>query len=586
MKNTNHNSAKDTDTNRITINRRKFVEWCSVLGLGSTLFPGTLAHAAQDAQSITTEMVRSAARIAGIKFPQEYYDRFARMLSSENGMMSNYKAMQELDIKNSEMPAINFKPVPAWMNIPRGEGSFQRSSVSVSMPDSDEEIAFLPVTHLSRLIESRQITSTDLTKLYLSRLKKYDPALFCVVSLTEDLALQQAKKADAEIATGVYKGPLHGIPYGIKDLFSVKGYRTTWGASPYKDRFFDVNASVFEILSEAGAVLVAKLSTGALASGADWFRGTTRNPWNPKLNAYGSSAGPASATSGGLVGFAVGTETAGSITSPASACGLSGMRPTYGRISRYGCMALSWTLDKVGPLCRSAEDCAIVFNTISGPDGKDNTVYDVPFNWDGSIDLARLRIGYWPNIVEQEDPVEEDHEVTGRRLELSRHYEGEAVKIFRSLGAEVVPFEMPEMQADLFGILFNVESAAALDELTRSGNLDIMSDPPESSGYPSSLRFGRLIPAVEYLQANRIRSRVIEEFNTALKDFDLIIGSSVYLTNITGHPEISVPHGFYDEGMPGTLRLTGTLFGDDVMLKVAHAFQSKTGHHRRHPSMA
>ena len=580
------NSIESENRERAAMNRRRFVGCCSAFGLGSTLLPGALVNAAQDAEEITPEIVRSAAIVAGLEFSQEFYERFAKMLNRDNSLVSDYKAMRTLNIKNSDAPAIDFNPVPAGMRLPNEHRPFRRSMISVSKPDSDEELAFLSVTHLSKLIESRQVTSTALTKLYLARLKKYDPALICVVSLTEDLALRQAQQADDEIAAGKYKGALHGIPYGIKDLFAVKGYTTTWGASPYKDRIIDVNSSVFEKLTEAGAVLVAKLSSGALASGADWFRGTTRNPWNPELNSYGSSAGPASATAGGLVAFAIGTETAGSITSPASACGLSGMRPTYGRISRYGCMALCWTLDKVGPLCRSAEDCAIVFNALYGPDGKDTMIIDVPFNWDGSTDLTGLKIGYWPHIFEQEDPVKGDHDVPAERLEVTRQLERRAIEIFRSRGAEVMPFEMPEMPFELYRILFNVESAAALDDLMRSGRVDMMSAEPESSGYPSSLRLGRLIPAVEYIQANRVRAKVIEEYNSALGDLDLIIGSHVYVTNITGHPEISIPSGFYAEGLPSTLRLTGKLFGETEMLKAAHTFQSRTDHHLRHPSMA
>jgi Asp-tRNA(Asn)/Glu-tRNA(Gln) amidotransferase A subunit family amidase len=557
------------------MDRRRFIHYFASLGLGSTLMPGALACAAEGHARITTSMVESAAKISGLTFSTAEVERITAGLNEEGGFVSQYQKIRNKSLENDVPPAFLFNPLPKGFDVTEQQQGFSISSVSVSMPDTDAELAYLPVTHLAKLVETRQVTSTELAKLYLARLREYDPVLMCVVTLTEDLALKQAERADQEISAGDYKGPLHGIPYGLKDLFAVRGYRTTWGASPYKHQEIDADAAVFRRLTKAGAVLIAKLATGALASGADWFRGTTRNPWNPKLNSYGSSAGPASATAAGLVGFSVGTETAGSIVSPAAACGLSGLRPSFGRISRYGCMALSWTMDKVGPLCRSAEDCAIVFNALAGKDDKDHSVRELPFNWDGSTDLSGLRLGLWNRFVEREDPVDEDHELS----------DDEAVDLMRSLGAEIVEVAIPEFDTQIFSVLFSVESGAAFDDLMRSGRADTMRQPPENSGYPDSLRQARFIPAVEYLQANRLRTKMIEDFNEALSDVDLLIGSDIYLTNLTGHPEISVPHGFYPEGLPTTLRLTGNLFGETEILKVAHAFQSKTEYHLRHPSL-
>jgi len=576
---------KENSNINIEVNRRRFMGYFAVMGLGATILPEALTCTARDRLVITSEMVASAARIAGIQFSREALEKIADDLSRERGFVGQYERMRKAKLGNGVSPSIVFNPVPPGFQIPTIQDSISFSKVSVTMPKTDEEVVFLPITHLAELLKTRQVTVTDLTKLYIARLKKYNPLLFCVVTLTEDLALKQAKQADEEISAGHYRGPLHGIPYGLKDLFSVKGYRTTWGASPFKNQELDADATVYTKLTEAGAVLVAKLASGALASGADWFGGTTRNPWNPKLNAYGSSCGPASAAAAGLVGFAIGTETAGSIVSPAAACGLSGLRPSFGRISRYGCMALSWSMDKVGPLCRSAEDCALVFNALVGPDDKDNSLIGVPFNWDGSTDLSGLRIGLWNRIVEREDPVDEDHELTGERLRYSEKMDAKAVSVIQSLGAEVIPVDLPNLPSDIFSILFHVESSAAFDELMRSGRVDMMKNPPEKSGYPNSLRLGRLIPGVEYLQANRIRTQLIRDFHESMKAFDLLIGSDIYLTNLTGHPEMSVPHGFYEEGLPTTLRFTGKLFGETEMMKVAHAFQTRTDYHLTHPRM-
>jgi Asp-tRNA(Asn)/Glu-tRNA(Gln) amidotransferase A subunit family amidase len=419
-------------------------------------------------------------------------------------------------------------------------------------------------------------------------LKKYDPVIHCVVTLTEDLALRQAKKADEEIAAGKYRGPLHGIPWGAKDLLAVKGYKTTFGASPYKDQVIDIHSTVFEKLTDAGAVLVAKLTLGALAQGDRWFGGQTKSPWdpsNPTVGSSGSSAGPASASVAGLVGFAIGTETRGSIISPSIRCGATGLRPTFGRVSRYGAMALSWSMDKIGVLCRSAEDCALVLRVINGADGKDNAVLDVPFNWDATLDVKKLRVGYLKLLTEgeiQENPQFPDF--ARRRLE-QRKSDEEALNTLKALGLQLKPIELPKLPADDLGFILSTESAAAFDDLTRSEKLDMMSAEPEKSSWVETFRLHRFVPAVEYIQANRLRYRLMEQFNDVFKEIDLFVGSSLVITNLTGHPEISFPDGFDTKGQPLSLQLTGSLFGEQNILLLAHAFQSKTDFHRKQPKI-
>ncbi len=370
----------DIDPGRLALNRRRFIGCLSAAGLGSTLLPGTLTAVAQDAETITVEMLDAAARTAGLSLTPDELTAVAEGLNGDQSFLDSYDAVRDLELPNAVPPAFVFNPVPPGMTLPTERRPMRLSDTPTSRPGTDEELAFLPVTRLARLIEAREISSTDLTKLYLARLKRHDPQLHCVVTLTEDLALRQAREADERIAAGDYRGPLHGIPWGAKDLLAVRGYPTTWGASPYRDQVIDLDATVYERLTEAGAVLVAKLTMGALAQGDRWFGGRTRNPWKLDQGSSGSSAGPGSATAAGLVGFAIGTETRGSIISPSSRCGITGLRPTFGRVSRYGAMALSWTMDKIGPMCRSAEDCAIVLRAINGPDGKDRSAIDVPFN--------------------------------------------------------------------------------------------------------------------------------------------------------------------------------------------------------------
>jgi Asp-tRNA(Asn)/Glu-tRNA(Gln) amidotransferase A subunit family amidase len=557
---------------RRSINRRRFIECCSAAGLGSTLVPGALAAVAQDAVTITIDMLQSAQRIAGVSFTPDEQQRLLEKLNGPQGYVAGFARLRSASLGNSTPSALVFNPVLPGKRLPSERRPLQRQKIDVSMPRSDEELAFLPLTHLARLVESRQITPTELTRLYIARLKKHDPELHCVVTLTEELALRQASQADREIAAGAYRGPLHGIPWGLKDLLSVRGIRTTWGMSPFTNRLIDTDATVYTRLTSAGAILVAKLSTGALAVTAQWFGGLTRNPWNTQQDAAGSSAGPGAATAAGLVGFSIGTDTGGSIISPSTRNGVSGLRPTFGRVSRHGAMTLTWTQDTIGPMCRSAEDCALVLDAIHGPDGQDNTVLDVPFNWEASSDAAKLRVGYLS--VAPERVIDEQ----------ARRNEEDALRVIRSLGVTVVPFSLPDVPIEAIDFIRYAETAAAFDDVTRAGILTGVEQGPEQSRRPDEIRSAYFIPAVEFIQANRLRMRVMEQLDEALGDLDLFIGSHQALTNRTGHPVISVPNGF-SHGSPTALHLTGKLFGEQEILLLAHAFQARTNFHLQHPKL-
>ena len=564
---------------RLEFNRRRFLECFSAGSLA--LLPGALMAVAQDSPRITLAMLQGAEKIAGISFSDEERQSILARLNSDAGPLPGFDALRRADL-GSLQPAFVFSPVLPGKTIPNERRPLKLEPAGVPAPKTDEDLAFLPVTHLAKLIETRRITSTDLTKLYLSRLKRYDSKLFCVVNLTEDLALRQARLADEEIAAGKYRGPLHGIPWGLKDLFAVKGTKTTWGMTPYRNRVIDQDSTVYTRLTEAGAVLVAKLSTGAIAVTARWFGGLTRNPWNIDQDASGSSAGPGSATAAGLIGFSIGSDTGGSIIQPSSRNGVTGIRPTFGRVSRHGGMVLAWTQDTVGPLCRSAEDCALVLHAIQGPDGRDNSVIDVPFNWDASLDVSQLRVGYLraafegaiPNDPANPDPAEFER--------ATRANNQEALGVIRSLGVKLVPFDLPDVPIPAIDFIRYAETAAFFDDVTRTGDLTAVERGPEKSTRPIEIRSAYFTPAVEFIQANRFRSFVMQQMDEAMADLDLFIGSNQLLTNRTGHPVVSMPSGFH-RGSPTALHFTGKIFGDSEILLLAHRFQSATRHHLNQP---
>jgi Asp-tRNA(Asn)/Glu-tRNA(Gln) amidotransferase A subunit family amidase len=443
------------------------------------------------------------------------------------------------------------------------------------MPANRNELAFYSIMQLASLVKNKKITSVELTKFFIDRLKKWGDTLQSVITLTEDLAMQQAEQADEEIKKGMYKGPLHGIPYGLKDLFAVKGYKTTWGSTPYKDQVINEDSYVYTQLKNAGAVLCVKLSLGALAYNNKWFGGETKNPWNLKEGSSGSSAGSAASVVAGLLPFTIGTETLGSIVSPSARCGATGLRPTFGSISRSGAMVLCWSLDKAGPICRSAEDDAIVFYYLKGTDGKDAGAVDHAFNYDPKVDLSKLKIAYAENYFKQLDKGAQEWKV---------------LDIFRSLGANVHPVVFPDSVLypnNLIGIILNAESAAAFDELTRT-NRDDLIERQDKDFWPNSFRSARMIPAVEYINANRYRYDLCKGMYDFMKDYDVLIvptfaGSQLSITNLTGNPSVTMPTGFNKTGSPVSITLIGKLYDEATILGAAKAYQDKTSFNKMHP---
>jgi Asp-tRNA(Asn)/Glu-tRNA(Gln) amidotransferase A subunit family amidase len=531
-------------------------------------------------RKVQTEDIRAVEKIIGLNFTSK---ERKLMLEDVRNHARTYRQLRQVTLANNIPPALYFNPrVQETEKITSGKSealSFSMApptEVKIKRPENLEELAFYPVTALAELIRTRQVSSLELTEMYLNRLKKYGPRLECVVTLTEELARKQAKRADEEIAAGKYRGPLHGIPWGAKDLLATKGIRTTWGAAPYKDQVPDEDATVVKKLEEAGAVLVAKLTLGELAWGDVWFGGRTRNPWDYEQGSSGSSAGSAAATAAGLVGFALGSETWGSIVSPCSRCGVTGLRPTFGRVSRTGAMTLSWSMDKIGPIARSVDDCALIFQAIIGPDGLDLTCVDQPFTWDPEMDLKSIRVGYLKK--------EFDRDYRNKKNDLH------TLEVLKSLGLELVPFELPEnIPVDSLSFILNVEAAAAFDELTRN-NLDDLLRRQGRNAWPNVFRQARLIPAIEYLQANRLRWLLMKEMAERMKEIDVYVapsfgGSNLLLTNLTGHPAVVVPNGFDEKGHPTSISFIGNLYAEDKLLRVARAFQQATDFHLRHPQL-
>ncbi len=558
---------------RGTIRRRGACALLAVSGLAITV----IIAASETVAPITRRVLMRAEKVAGLMFTD---DERELMLDGLNEQLKSYAAIRATPVPNGVPPAIRFDPIPGGLPRGSGEGVSAPSKVTAPPVPADlEDLAFLPVTQLAALLRTRAISSVELTRMYLGRLKRLDPHLKAVVTLTEDLALKQAARADREIAAGRYRGPLHGIPWGAKDLLSTRGIPTTWGATPFKEQMIDEDATVVTRLEEAGAVLVAKLTLGALAWGDVWFGGRTNNPWNLEQGASGSSAGPASATAAGLVGFSIGSETWGSIVSPGTRCGVTGLRPTFGRVSRHGAMALSWTMDKLGPLCRTVEDCALVFEAIHGPDGKDATVVEAPYAWNAGLDVKSLRIGYVKSLFEA--PLGEDDDAEMRAHDLA------TLDALRDLGIELVPIELPDLPIDALGLILSAEAAAAFDDLTRSGQDDLLVRQIEDA-WPNVLRQARMIPAVEYIQANRIRTLVMRRMAEILEEIDVYVapsfgGSNLLLTNLTGHPAVVLPNGFRKDGTPTSITFTGKLFGEADLLAVARAYQDATPFHQRRP---
>jgi Asp-tRNA(Asn)/Glu-tRNA(Gln) amidotransferase A subunit family amidase len=535
---------------------------------------------------ITLDMLKAAEKIAGLEFTDGERDL---LIDSVNQHLDGYEKLRQIPLPNSVPSCLRFSPVLPGMTFDMARKPLVMSRVAdVRRPANLEDVAFWRIPQLARLIRTRQVRSVELTEMYLDRLRRYDDKLKFVITLTPELAMNQAKQADAEIAAGHYRGPLHGIPWGAKDLIAKSGYKTTWGAAPFQDQAFDYDATIVRRLEDAGAVLAAKLSTGELAGGDRWFGGQTKNPWNPAEGSSGSSAGPASATAAGCVGFAIGTETGGSIVGPSTRCGVYGMRPSYGRVSRYGVMTLAWSLDKAGPICRGVEDCALVLHALQGPDGKDQTVTDVPFNWDASIDIRKLRVGYLKAAFDEVRSVKEE-----------KDNDAAALDKLRSMGVTLTPIEFPDFPIrELLGIM-ETEFSAAFDDLTRSNRDDLLAR--QGKGSDADLyRVNRFVPAVEYLQATRVRTLLMESMEKTMHEIDVylapissnrsgaphsVLNLNTTLTNLTGHPGIVVRNGLNAKGAPTSMTFTGKIYGEGKMLALAHAYQSATSWHEKHPEL-
>lgn len=522
---------------------------------------------AQD--TLTKIDVNASAKLADLNFSEKELEM---MLPDLKENIMDFRKMHTLSLDNSVGMSIAQRLTTPTEKQEKIKWKYNKK---ISMPTNKNEIAFYSIQQLGSLLRNKSITSVELTAFFIERIKKYADTLQCVVSLTESIALEQASKADEELKKGIDRGPLHGIPYGLKDLFAVKNTNTTWGAQPYKDQKIDQDAYVYTRLKEAGGVLVAKFSLGALAMGDYWFAGRTKNPWNTTLGSSGSSAGSASATVAGLVPFAIGTETHGSIISPSHTCGATGLRPTFGSTSRSGAMTLSWSLDKVGPICRSAEDAATVFSFIHGTDGKDESAVNRSFNLSKKSGIKNLRIGYAKNHFERLD---------------SNSQEWGVIKAFREQGIEVQPMYLPDTDIykfDIIGLVIGAEAAAAFDEFTRVG-LDDQMTRQTRYDWPNYFRVSRMIPAVEYVNANRHRSVLMQKMNQAMQEYDVVITPSfgnrqLAITNLTGHPALCMPIGFTKQGTPNSITLLANLFREEELVTVGSFFQKITDHDEKHP---
>ena len=507
--------------------------------------------------------------LSGLEFTQSERDSALESLAR---LKAQYDSLRTIQISNDIPLPLYFNPLINGQEIPKGREKYLFQEFPTKRPDNIEDCAFYTIGQLAHLIRTRQISSLELTEMYLSRLERFGPQLECVVTVTKELAIEQAKRADEAIKNGKYLGPLHGIPYGAKDLLAVEGYKTTWGAMTHKDQFIESTATVVKKLEEAGAVLVAKLTLGALAWGDNWYGGKTRNPWNTELGSSGSSAGPGSATSAGLVAFSLGSETWGSIVSPSTVNGVTGLRPTFGTVSKSGAMALSWSMDKIGPMCRSVDDCALVYSIIKGTDGEDHSVVDVPFQVPVKKELKSLRIGFVASAFNDSTTSDNDRIVIDR---------------LRELGFTMVPIELPEFPTNSLSFLLDVEAAAAFDELTRS-NRDDQLVRQVKRAWPNVFRSARYVPAVEYVQANRARVLLNQKMSSLFEKIDIYLvpsfyGDNLLRTNLTGHPCIVLPNGFDDKGMPTSISFIGDLYKDGELVAVARSYQNGTGWHKRYP---
>ncbi len=577
--------------------RRRFMTHFASVGLGTTLVPGVLWARMQDAgaSQVTLAMLTDALKLSGVELSEE--DR-KQLVENANRNLTSLEELRKIQIPLDVSPPYHFSPIVPGIQVSKTRLPFRMSAnPAVKRPANLEDVAFWPVRHLAELVRTRQVTSLELTEMYLTRLHRYNGKLNNVVTFLDDYGRTEARRADTEIAAGRYKGPLHGIPWGAKDIISVKGFTTTWGSPAFKEQVFDYDASVVEMLRDAGAVLIAKLATGELAAGDNWFGGQTKSPWDPALGSSGSSAGPASATAAGCVAFAIGTETSGSILSPAARCGLPALRPTFGRISRYGVMALSWTQDRLGPMCRYAEDCAIVMQAVAKPDNRDMSVTDVPFNWNAQTDIRKLRVGY---IKESFDEITNATVKSNAMAVLER---------LRRLGvSELIPMTIPEAYTNVSAI--SVESAAYFDEFARAGRMK----EARGGGRPT----GRLTSAVDFLQTQRVRMMMMTKLAEATEGLDVYLVASntnpgapqpprpegapagpprgrnnrpqgpaqrhSRMANLACYPAMNMPNGLSEFGSPTNVTFFARPYMENELIALAQAYQDAAGHHLIKPT--
>jgi Asp-tRNA(Asn)/Glu-tRNA(Gln) amidotransferase A subunit family amidase len=551
------------------LTRRRALAILGAAGIGTGVFQRALAAKAAEGP-VSPQMVADAEWVAGIELTPAQREAAAKRL---NQYQASTRRIRAIELDNSQSPGLVFKPLtsPDSQPDPRGYQagtSAKPASRAAARPNSDEDLAFASIRDIGSLLRSRKISSVELTKLYLARLGRFDPLLKCVVTFMDEVAHQQAKRADHEFAEGKDRGPLHGIPWGLKDVIAYPGYPTTWCAPQYRQRVINVKAAVAERLENAGAVLIAKLASNPFAGGGvQWYRGLTRNPWNPHQDAAGSSSGSGSAVAAGLVAFSIATDTGGSIIHPSMRCGTVGLRPTYGRVSRHGCMQLCWSLDTVGPICRSADDCGLVFAAIHGGDPRDAGSVDRPYVWPSSRDPSTIRVGYSP-----EDRKDEDRE---------------ELRVLRELGVKLVPIRKTKLMED-YGVTFELieaivamESAASFDELTRRG------EPKGVHGWPRVWAYGHLLSAVDYLKFSRLRAILMERFEKLMQTIDICLGNELTLhINLAGYPEVAFPRKFEkDHGFlaPRPQLMAGRAYDESTLLALADAYQRAIGLNERPP---
>ena len=546
------------------IDRRQLLEALAATGIGGSVFHRAVIAQAEQQGQLSAASIKQAEWITGLALTDDEREDIVRNV---NRTRSSLDRLRKISLDATTPMAIQFHPTMSMKQTPFvSRESSTIDSIVIPLPETEQDIAFLPVHQLSWLVRTRKISSLELTRIYLRRLKKYGAMLNCVVNLTEELALEQARNADREIDRGYYRGPLHGIPWGAKDLIAVEGYPTTWGIPFHRDRELTYTATVAQRLEAAGAVLCAKLSLGALAQGDRWFGGKTRNPWDPRTGSSGSSAGSASATIAGLVGFSLGSETLGSILSPSIRCGASALRPTFGRVSRHGCMPLSWSLDKIGPICRCLEDCALVFDAIHGSDGLDETAGNYPFQWPSATPLNGIRIGYTTRRGGSEEARQD-------------------LEIFNKLGCELVEVNLPrEIPTRALTTIIGIEAASVFDDLLRQG---------ETEGWNTwdeTFRAAQFVSAVDYVRIQRARSVLMKQFAEAIQDVDFLVNANDLVhTNLTGHPSIVMPVQYRDTGDQGRrpipVVLTGHLNDDERLLAFGHQYQQLLDAHLEHPDL-